>query len=257
MVKCWGGGELGKSERPHNPGIAGATRISLGSGHACALLAGGGVKCWGDNTYGQLGDGWAYHGDLGPDLFHDSSPAAVRVQGIYDATAISASEVHTCALLSNGMVACWGSGPIRRAGFEAGSNAASPVWVGGINGATGIASGDDGNCALLAGGRVECWANEYRNLGNSSREYRSLPAAVGGLESATAVAMGARHSCALLSSRTVKCWGANDAGQLGDGSADRGHKAQQGGDFRTTAVEVKGLGARARSEASTKNGAKR
>ena len=78
-------------------GVTGATQISAADLHSCALVAGGAVKCWGANSYGELGDGTTY-----------SSSVPISVSGVTGATQISAGGFHTCALVAGGAVKCWG-----------------------------------------------------------------------------------------------------------------------------------------------------
>jgi alpha-tubulin suppressor-like RCC1 family protein len=80
------------------PGVEGATAIALGEAHSCAIVAGGAVRCWGDNPFGQLGDGTKED---------RASPAAVV--GLGRARAITAGAAHTCAIDEAGTVSCWGS----------------------------------------------------------------------------------------------------------------------------------------------------
>lgn len=223
-VQCWGlnrFGELGNGTTTAsiNPvivsGISTAKAVvAAGEGntdHACALLASGAVKCWGNNVSGQLGNGTTT--PLSP--WGTTTP--VTVSGISTATAVATGPHHTCALLASGEVQCWGSGFLGN-GTRDSSNI--PVTVSGINTATSIAaggtdfdSGSDLTCVLLAGGTVQCWgAYGY------SYAPTTTPVTVSGITNATAIAVGGNHACAVLSSGAVQCWGKNDFGQLGNGT---------------------------------------
>ena len=154
------------------PGIAGAVAVSDGVLEDCALLARGSVKCWGDNVYGQLGNGTTAN-----------SPTPVTVKGIAKAKAVSAGNT-ACALLSGGSVKCWGDNANGALGNGTQKNSAIPVAVKGITSASAIATGDTSDaCALLTGGAVKCWGSEmYGALGNGKTNAYSLtPVAVKGL----------------------------------------------------------------------------
>jgi uncharacterized repeat protein (TIGR02543 family) len=112
--------------------------------------------------------------------------------GVTTATAISASEYHTCALLANGTVTCWGADWFGQATVPAG-----------VTTATAISAGSEHSCALLANGTVACW-------GADSFGQATVPASV---TTATAISAGLYHSCALLAGGTVTCWGNNVYGQ--------------------------------------------
>ena len=113
LVECWGSsdygalGDGGLANNGYTPvivtGIAGATQISVGSHGACAVVAGGQIKCWGKNNKGQLGNGTTSN---------TATPTPVSVTGIVGATEVSAasSGEHTCALVADGQIRCWGAG---------------------------------------------------------------------------------------------------------------------------------------------------
>ena len=220
-VKCWGAnydGQLGNgttewSETPVTvSGITTATAISAGSAnYTCAILAAGSVKCWGANDNGQLGDGTTT-GRLTP----------VTVSGITTATAISAGSLHTCALLSGGSVKCWGANDDGQLGDGTTTSRLTPVIVSGVTTATAISAGGRHTCARLSGGAVKCWgANGSGQLGNGTSDYEPhpTPVTVSGITTATAISAGFfDYTCAILAGGSARCWGANDDGQLGDGT---------------------------------------
>ena len=219
-VQCWGensSGQLGDGTTARRgspvtvPGLAGATAVTAGSSHTCALLAdeppayplGAAaqrtVQCWGENSSGQLGDG-TRTGSLSP----------VTVPGLTGVTSVVAAESQTCVILSGGGVQCWGMD--ETADGEP-ADRTSPVTVEGVTGATSIAVGERHACVVVAEGRVKCWGEI-----SSGPWLRHRAVEVQGLVGATAVAAAEGHTCALMSSGGVQCWGSNGQGQLGDGT---------------------------------------
>jgi alpha-tubulin suppressor-like RCC1 family protein len=231
-VKCWGAnwsGQLGDGTTTDRAapvevsGLAsGVTAIAPGGSHTCALTSGGGVKCWGSNSSGQLGNGTT-----------TNSTAPVDVIGLTSGvTAIAAGDSHTCAL-TNGGVQCWGNNGNGQLGDGTTTQRTTPVDVSGLaSGVTAIATGDSHTCALTSGGGVKCCGRNWSGqLGDGTTTQRNTPVDVSGLTSgATAIAAGGSHTCALTGGG-AKCWGGNWSGQLGDGTTTQ----------RTTPVDVSGL----------------
>jgi alpha-tubulin suppressor-like RCC1 family protein len=222
-VKCWGrnqSGQLGDGTTTDRKtpvavtGLAsGVAAIAAGTEHTCALMASGGVQCWGLNHAGQLGDGTIsdYRSTPAPVAGLPSAAAAIRPGGS-----------HTCALVANG-VWCWGSNYYGQLGIgeTPGGYRTTPISVSGLaSGIVAIAAGWDHSCAVTSDGGARCWGrNSYRKLGDGSAVQESnVPVAVSGLNDAVAIEAGWRHTCALTADGEVACWGANDAGQLGDGT---------------------------------------
>jgi alpha-tubulin suppressor-like RCC1 family protein len=224
-VKCWGwnySGQLGDGTTTdrYTPvsvsGLSGVSAISAGYYHTCALLSGGTVKCWGrNNDYGQLGDGT-----------NTNRLTPVSVSGLSGVSQIDAGGVHTCALLTEGTVKCWGANLGGQLGDGTNTTSNTPVSVSGLSGVSQIAagaetviSGVEHTCALLSGGTVKCWGDsEYGQLGNGTTTDSNTPVSVSGLSGVSQIAAGRDHTCALLSGGTLKCWGDNFLGGLGDGT---------------------------------------
>lgn len=195
-----------------------ATQVVTGEKHACALTSSGGVKCWGSNTMGQLGNGSVQHGDV-----------TGLTTGVVQ---IAAGTSHTCALLDTGGVKCWGYNDGGRLGDGTTSNRYTPVDVlssAGVplGGATQIVAGHEHTCALMAAGGVKCWGNGgWHRLGDGTGNQKSYPVdvrvAINGatLSGITQVSAGSLHTCALTATGGVKCWGANNVLQLGGGIVD-------------------------------------
>jgi alpha-tubulin suppressor-like RCC1 family protein len=220
-VQCWGFnwyGELGDGTTglyravpaPVSGLGSGVTAISAGGSHTCALV-GGGVKCWGRNQYGQLGDN---------STIDESSPVWVSGLGVGSGvTAIAASGDNTCALVS-GALKCWGDNQYGQLGDDSIAEKHVPTLVTGLgSGVTAISAGGMHTCAVAAG-KGFCWGdNRWGELGDGSLTDQRVPVQVSGLTSGvTAVIAGYYHTCALVNGG-VQCWGNNDYGQLGDGTA--------------------------------------
>jgi len=216
-------GSIGYYSTPVSVTIDTATpAIAAGEYHSCALPGNGTVRCWGNNTYGQLGNGTT-----------TNSTTPVTVTGLTNAVAITAGGRYSCALLDDGTARCWGLNSSGQLGNGTTTNTSTPVTVTGLTGATAIdASSANHTCAVLGDGTARCWgANGTGKLGNGTETNSTTPVTVTGLTDATDIAAGLHHSCAVLGDGTARCWGLNLGGVLGDGTTTSS----------TTPVTVTGL----------------
>lgn len=241
-VHCWGfnaTGGLGygdKNSRGDNPGelptppvYVGADAIQVDAGgrqfqaaHTCAVIAGGAVRCWGANHYGQLGyNSLVNLGDMPGELpTADVAVGAAVLQ-------VGAGAEHTCALVAGGEVRCWGFGLYGALGNGGMNNVLKPTGqdVAGIAGATQVVAGGDHTCVLMGDGTVRCWGhNQFGQLGlghilTIGDEPNEMPPPKTPLDAADKpviqLAAGYRHTCALLVDGEVRCWGSNESVQTG------------------------------------------
>lgn len=231
-ARCWGsnaygqlGGESASAVQTMPltvAGLTGATYIEAGGRHTCAVVAGGSVKCWGDNYFGSLGDGT-----------NQPRSAPTDVIGLSGATQLALGNSHTCALLGNGEVKCWGYNQDGAVGDGTGiAYRPTPTSVVGVSNAVQITAGSSHTCALIAGGTVKCWGRSFNgSLGDGTSSVRLAPVSVSNLSGARQIAAGASHTCAAIVDGRVRCWGNNVSGQLGDGTTE----------LRTIPVEVVGI----------------
>jgi alpha-tubulin suppressor-like RCC1 family protein len=211
-ITCWGGMNMregwGRLKAVPVRGVAGAVSISTGGMHACALLIGGSAQCWGDNHAGQLGIGRVTD-------YSWNSPS--YVSGLGTAKSIKAGYVHTCAVLEDDSVTCWGANNYGAVGapWPEGQRASGLWAVGGLGPVSEVIPGTWSTCAVLADTSVRCWGAEYgvdQNLWSPDKRY-DYP----GLRGVVSLAIGS-HRCALLVDGSVRCWGPNTKGQLGSGT---------------------------------------
>ena len=217
-VECWGYnlyGQLGdgtttsSKDRVDVLGITTATDVELGGRHACAIVDGGAVRCWGANDDGQVGDGTT-----------SASPVTtpVTVTGITTATALALGANHSCAVLADETVRCWGKGTVGQLGQGAYASSPTPVAVSGLTGVVDLGAGTSHTCAVDSDEAAWCWGiNTDGRLGDGGTSPSNLPVEVAGLpKGALRIDAGFAHTCAVLGSEDVWCWGQGSSGQLGN-----------------------------------------
>ena len=218
-VRCWGAnarGQLGDGTQQNSPqptttigfSAAGAQGIALGAEHSCVVTNVGTVQCWGQNDVFQLGVQYGPNGEK-----FKTQP--VTVPNLTGVVGVAAGDKHTCALLNNGHVKCWGSNSSGQLGDgNSGGYTDIPSPVTGSVITTGekavaISAGGNATCALLENGGVKCWGfNTQGQLGDGSNLNSSRPSDVLDLANqALAVEVGTGHTCVLKNTGGVSCFG--------------------------------------------------
>jgi alpha-tubulin suppressor-like RCC1 family protein len=206
--------------------LAGKTvaKVAVGGEHSCAVTVDGVVACWGDNGYGELGNGTNGSTQFSVTPFSVTGGALAGKT----VTNITAGQYHTCAVTSDGTAACWGNNGNGQLGNGTTINSNTPVAVtmsGALTGktVTDITAGGGHTCAVTSDGTAACWGNNFGGqLGDGTTTDSSTPISVTGgaltNKTVTDITAGGGHTCALISDGTVTCWGWNDNGQLGDGT---------------------------------------
>jgi alpha-tubulin suppressor-like RCC1 family protein len=219
-VQCWGrnqDGQLGNGDSTTDvplpapvQGLGPVADFAAGGYHACAIMNDLTVKCWGRNVRGQVGDGTTNSPVVQPHA----------VGGLSGVAALSLGTYHSCALLQDQTVQCWGQNDFGQIGAPGVAFSATPVAVNGITNAVSIGTGFLHTCALLADGTVRCWGhNDFGQLGDGTTTSSATPVQVQGIVNARAISLGMGHTCSLMSDASVKCWGENDLGEFGVGTA--------------------------------------
>ena len=221
-VSCWGRnryGSLGNgtftdSNTPTPVSdINDAIDLSSGYDYTCALHADGYISCWGANWFGELGDGTS-----GVETNNYSTP--VKTLNISDAIAITTGLQHTCALLDDRTVSCWGYNHYGQLGNGTETDSSVPTQVFGINDAIAITAGSEYTCAILEDRTVSCWGQNYiGQLGNGeTRNTSPVPVKVLGIDDAVSLAQSpSNYLCAFRSNSVITCWGRNPHNMLAPG----------------------------------------
>jgi alpha-tubulin suppressor-like RCC1 family protein len=219
---CWGWnglGELGSgSATPPQPApvavVGGLAFTALSTGgyfeeHTCGITTSGAAYCWGDNSYGQLGNGTTR-----------GSSKPVAVEGGLSFAAVSAGgQSHTCGITTSGAAYCWGWNGFGQLGNGATTNSSIPVAVLGGLSFTTVRAAMAHTCGLTTSGAAYCWgANFDGELGDGSTTNSSTPVPVAGGLTFTMLTAGDFSTCGITSNGAAYCWGWNGYGQLGDGT---------------------------------------
>jgi alpha-tubulin suppressor-like RCC1 family protein len=179
--------------------------------NAFAVRDNGTVLAWGNNEFGQLGNGWANKG---------GSSVPVPVVGLTQVTDVASGGDTAIALRADGTVWAWGRGTFGQLGNGGTANVSVPVQVSGLTNVVGIAATASTSYAVKSDGTVFAWGlNTAGALGNGSTTtgFSTTPVQVSGLTSVTSIAGGDLGAYALRGDGTVWAWGSNREGQLGNG----------------------------------------
>ncbi|MEI6289852.1 MAG: hypothetical protein WCP19_05415 [Chloroflexota bacterium] len=207
------------------------TAVSTGFSHTCALTSHGGVMCWGDNSFGELGDRSNTNSLYPVDVVDADGKPISGVIAISAAGHPDAGD-YTCALTSEHKVMCWGSNSIHQLGNDSANNSNTPVYVNDYEtgqqliGVSAISSGGNHTCVLMNGGNAKCWgSNDNGQAGIGGLPGNPLSTAqevnIPGGTAFTAISAGRDHTCALGYTVEINdgmfCWGYNGSAELGNG----------------------------------------
>ena len=181
----------------------------VGDSHACFIINGG-LKCWGLNTSGQLGD-----------FSITNRPSPVTVTGFgpgSDVSAVACGKDHTCAIIQ-GTLKCWGANGSGQLGDGSTNSSTFPTTVAGWTGGTvvHVSAGNASTCATASDGSAKCWgSNIYGQVGDGTTTDRSVPTTVFAEGTTDIAAAFNGHACAVHNGE-IACWGLNTNGQVGNG----------------------------------------
>jgi alpha-tubulin suppressor-like RCC1 family protein len=244
---CWGSNgsaQLGNTTHrswAHQPvPVAGGKKfvaISAGGSHTCAIDTQKAAWCWGENGYGELGNGGT-----------EDSYTPVAVAGKLTFSSISAGAASTtCGVATDGKGYCWGSdtyGQIGDGGAVSGQTTdvrKTPTPIAG--GATfgSIAVGTQHACGILTSKSVVCWGNgNSGKLGTGNDDEASEPKPVGGSFQFESLDASYTHTCGITTTAQVVCWGSNASGESGSaievGQVAKAPAPAAAGEFAEVAV---------------------
>jgi len=230
-LKCWGSdadgqlGDGGTNTDKNTPVSVSlgtgrtAVAVSAGYSHTCAILDDGSLNCWGYDVYGQLGDGGSNS--------DKTTPVSVSLGTGRTAVAVSAGGLHTCAILDDGSLKCWGSdayGQLGDGGWNSAKTTPVSVSLGTGRTAVAVSAGRYHTCAILDDGSLKCWGygghGQVGDGGSNTITNTPVSVSLGTGRTAVAVSAGGLHTCAILDDGSLKCWGRDTYGQLGDGGSN-------------------------------------
>lgn len=184
----------------HDAPVTDLKKIVLGESHGCGITQAGALRCFGNNSHGQLGT------DQRLPYSYATRALTVLPSGVTD---VAVSDEHTCAVV-NGALLCWGSNEYGQLGLDkAGSDVKRPTKVVAVSGVvTSVATAGSTTCVILApNGTLQCWGrNDLGQVGINSAERIVLQPTTVISSGVTAVATGRQHTCAVVNNG-LQCWG--------------------------------------------------
>lgn len=209
-IYCWGTNALtdttGSTFSATTPSLLAAPgpwlQVAPGYGHNCALVADSTARCWGDDTFGELGDG--------TNSIHF---APVTVAGGFKFVSIVTGAEHSCGLTVGGSAFCWGLNANGQLGDGTTTNRLTPTAVGGGLTFQSLGAGGTWTCGLTTGGQAYCWGSAL-----TTNATVTTPHGYTGAPVFTSLSVGGAHACALAGGGAAYCWGSNSGGQVGDSS---------------------------------------
>jgi hypothetical protein len=210
QVLCWGdnsSGQLGgitsadEDDRSRSPvavsGSLSFAAVSAGEDHTCGLTTTGAAYCWGDNDYGQLGNGTKV-----------ASPNPVPVTGGYTFRSVRAGVVFSCGITDAGGAYCWGANSFGRLGNGSQVNSSLPVPVSGNLKFAAISAGDGHACGVTTDGKGYCWGdNDSGQIGLAGGKSSPVPIPIAGGLTFASISAGRRTTYALTRNGTAYSWG--------------------------------------------------
>jgi alpha-tubulin suppressor-like RCC1 family protein len=215
-VQCWGRNQFGEVGNGTNTDqltpatiiASGATALSAGQRHSCAVVSGA-IRCWGRNLNGQLGD----------NTLVDKNVPTLVVGAPANPIKLVAGQRHSCVKTSANLLYCWGSNLNGQLGDGTFVDHITPAPVSATLGAVGdVGASGSNTCAIVAAtNRVKCWGwNSLGQIGDGTQTDRATPTFILGSVAYQGVVVGGTHACARTASGAVRCWGGNEYGQLGN-----------------------------------------
>jgi alpha-tubulin suppressor-like RCC1 family protein len=184
--------------------------VAAGLVHSCGILQDGAAFCWGNNNFGQLGDG-----------SRSSRSFPVAVVGSVKFSRVSPGGGHTCGLATSGAAYCWGFNLSGQLGDRTHTDRTTAAEVDGGRSYFAISAGGSYSCGIATDSTAYCWGyNGSGALGNGTTSDSPVPVAVTGGLKFRAISAGPYHTCGLTSAGAAYCLGANQFGELGTGGTD-------------------------------------
>jgi alpha-tubulin suppressor-like RCC1 family protein len=218
-LNCWGAntkGQLAQSVTSPSSFLlpqqvdtgAGYLQIANGSGYSCGITSSGALKCWGLNTYGQLGNG---------SIINSAAPILIDPSVAYSKVGLGQS--HSCGITTAGTLKCWGDGTYGQLGNGTYGAGTTPAVIDPGTSYSQISLGTIHTCGVTTTGVLKCWGyNTNGGVGNGVTTLNTTPVVIDSGVSYSQISLGSYHSCGITSTGILKCWGYNVNSQIGNGT---------------------------------------